>query len=1028
MKLPYAVLPLMMSFCVGSNSFAAVVNTESPHDVAYTLLFTLDTRDPDWSLSPLFTLDTRDFDSGTSSETFTLDTRAELPQQTHLFTLDTRGWDSLRVPTNITLNPQHLTVLQIRWDYFGSSSGFSLQRRRPLGVWETIETVSSSAREWLDRSLLAGHFYEFRIAAIHADGISDYSDVAQIQMPSYPAAPQELELGVEGESALRLSWRDMAQSEVGFEVWRKSGSAGSWLNAQTLGSNVTEWIDATVEESVVYSYRVRSFNEWGHSAFSDEVSLTTPVSGGDCGYSLVIQDVSVSLDELFVTHGSVMEVNSRALIAGSVSARITSPPGNPNPVRVVLGFRDAQGRALGQPVHLSDFYSLPGCPGLLIDTTIPDGFRAPDAGTNTLWMEIIMAQRDPLAAFVTQRHTQESPMRKKLFEVRIEDISESVSFRVLNASATLGDLVYLPVQMVSSGREQAASFSLMLESHLSHVQTLLGADVPQAMMRTTLTTNGFVGFEINMPAESPMATGSKHLLTLVCQTMLTGTTTISFVDSPVERFLTGGEADTSTATWTEGTVLIGNAGWEGDISPAEGDGKVNAKDARLAEQIVLGLKLPPDPGLTFQRMDCAPVEAGGDGLIDMADVVAIRAYASGALPLRAAWGPTETGARIAEQSKVIQSASAMTSVFFEAPAGIQRGDSFTVPVKLASQGNVHGISVSMAFDPAILAFEELSLVGSATNGLFMPNLEQVAEGIVAFCVTLPPEDVFTSGNFTLANLRLKALEGVGIATTQLSVVQSPAECIASGVNAEKITVDPLDETITVFDAVAASAPYPPTGGEAVAISMTQINVSWQAAPFSTGYRIRRRLEGETAWSLIAELNNQRTAILDNGLPPGLECEYLISSVNPDGEESAPIQLQSRTWSVIDHWRNQKFALSGSVAEAADSADPDGDGLPNLLEFQLGTDPWTFNEDTVIAAVEPVFEGTLSPTLSYSIYDGAPGRVTFEASYSLIGASNWSNLSLAPVGRRREGIAEHVKMRLHDSSFTNGAIFLRMRTE
>jgi hypothetical protein len=57
---------------------------------------------------------------------------------------------------------------------------------------------------------------------------------------------------------------------------------------------------------------------------------------------------------------------------------------------------------------------------------------------------------------------------------------------------------------------------------------------------------------------------------------------------------------------------------------------------------------------------------------------------------------------------------------------------------------------------------------------------------------------------------------------------------------------------------------------------------------------------------------------------------------------------------MDQWRSQVFgANAGNSAIAGDLADPDRDGLANLLEFALGLDPNVGNRGTlpVTSAVE-----------------------------------------------------------------------------
>lgn len=45
-----------------------------------------------------------------------------------------------------------------------------------------------------------------------------------------------------------------------------------------------------------------------------------------------------------------------------------------------------------------------------------------------------------------------------------------------------------------------------------------------------------------------------------------------------------------------------------------------------------------------------------------------------------------------------------------------------------------------------------------------------------------------------------------------------------------------------------------------------------------------------------------------------------------------------TWTALESWRVDYFGAPGATGQAADEADPDGDGRPNLLEYALGGHP------------------------------------------------------------------------------------------
>ena len=992
-------------------------------------LFTLDTRDTDGYFSGVFTLDTRDLDLGTCSPLFTLDTRGEVSPVSSLFTLDTRGLELSYAPQNLSLVPEQLTVARATWEYFGIPLGFYVQRRAPLGEWVSTTLSGGSVRSWEDTTVQSGCFYEFRVAAVLPNGVSDYSETAYIQMPSLPNRPQGVDAFLTEDGDVTLSWQDMSDDEQGFEIWRKTGSEGAWGSLAQSRANSTSYLDHAVSPATLYTYKMRSSNQWGNSGFSEEVSVAVSDSGTECGYELRVDDADLQLDGIAMATADINVADSRALLQGGLLAFIRSPPGNPHPVRVVLGFRDDEGRAVGNPVEWVDFYCIPGCPGIFVKAEIPEAFRAPESGTHTLWLEMIMAQRDPIDAFTTERHTQESPMRKRLFtvETRAHALAET-RVRMLEVSATAGSLVDVPLQLISSGGKYQMDFSVAFDNGIQWIGAELGADAPQALLQTRTSPSNAIGISLMAPMENPFGEGTKHVLTFRFLAEQAGEYALRFQDEPLTREIVSDDQNPAEILWENGKIAIATTGLEGDISPQpNGDGVVDGQDTALARQFIVGvLDLPTDPW-AFQRLDCAPIETCGDGLVDMADVVAIKNYEKGKEETKSACGPTNLTERMHIAAPLTRDSSSR-NLSIGAPEEVRRGDSFWVTVDLNGQGNEHGLSVSLSFDPDILSYRDMRIVGAATNGVFLPNMEALSEGAIAFGLTLAEEETFASGSHAVAEILFAAQEGNGTVVATVDYVQSPAECRMVGIGSESLECTYSGSDVIVVESIASSAPATPENGQAVALAMDQIKVSWTPVSWATGYRVRRKLEGETVWTKLVDCDETRTVFVDDGLPPGTVCDYLITSLNPQGDESSAIRLQARTWTELEQWRDTWFEKIEDVGLAADAADPDGDAIPNLLEDQLGTDPLIPNELPYRFVAEEVFAGTESLTISYAVSGGAPGHIAFEFTEDLLQPGGWRNQGVAPVSLKQIGVDNLIKLRLPEGVSTNETIFLRMKTE
>jgi len=71
---------------------------------------------------------------------------------------------------------------------------------------------------------------------------------------------------------VNLAWEDTS-NELGFEIERKEGSAGSYHQIAKVGENITTYLDTAPRAGVTYYYRVRAYNSAGHSSYSDEVCV-----------------------------------------------------------------------------------------------------------------------------------------------------------------------------------------------------------------------------------------------------------------------------------------------------------------------------------------------------------------------------------------------------------------------------------------------------------------------------------------------------------------------------------------------------------------------------------------------------------------------------------------------------------------------------------------------------------------------------------------------------------------------------------
>lgn len=146
------------------------------------------------------------------------------------------------------------------------------------------------------------------------------------------------------------------------------------------------------------------------------------------------------------------------------------------------------------------------------------------------------------------------------------------------------------------------------------------------------------------------------------------------------------------------------------------------------------------------------------------------------------------------------------------------------------------------------------------------------------------------------------------------------------------------DNVTVY-----TVPATPTGLQAKdGMLPGEIQISWTSAEAATTYKIERSTLTGTSFVPIAETSS--SSYLDSSLTPGQIYYYRIKAVNPAFQSgySTEVYRQPYLPTTIEGWRYQYFGTNSNTGSHAELADPDGDGIPNLMEYALGTNPLSVN--------------------------------------------------------------------------------------
>jgi len=93
---------------------------------------------------------------------------------------------------------------------------------------------------------------------------------------------------------LRLEWQDNSDNEDGFEIWRRVNE-GEWLLIGGTTTDVSTFVDGLIPIGAVLSYRVRAWNQFGESGYTNIVSIGTyPPAAPSNASGVVVPSSSVS--------------------------------------------------------------------------------------------------------------------------------------------------------------------------------------------------------------------------------------------------------------------------------------------------------------------------------------------------------------------------------------------------------------------------------------------------------------------------------------------------------------------------------------------------------------------------------------------------------------------------------------------------------------------------------------------------------------------------------------------------------------
>ncbi|MGJ8655888.1 MAG: hypothetical protein ACSHX6_05495 [Akkermansiaceae bacterium] len=135
------------------------------------------------------------------------------------------------------------------------------------------------------------------------------------------------------------------------------------------------------------------------------------------------------------------------------------------------------------------------------------------------------------------------------------------------------------------------------------------------------------------------------------------------------------------------------------------------------------------------------------------------------------------------------------------------------------------------------------------------------------------------------------------------------------------------------------APDAPTLLTATAQPYSEIDLNWtDNSNDELNFELQRSPLSGRAFNTIATLPANTITYTDTAPSESTTYYYRVKATNSNGDSFYTNVASATTFSPLMNWRQDNFSSSADSGDAANSADPDHDGLNNLTEYALGTDP------------------------------------------------------------------------------------------
>lgn len=182
-------------------------------------------------------------------------------------------------PSNLTAVLNGATVLLNWQDNANNESQFYIDRCQGAGCtnFSAVGSTGANITTWTDLTVMPGQSYSYRVRAWNANGYSGYSNIATLIVSGNPPpAPSNLIAQAISKSEITLTWTNNSSSQNGVKIERCLGArCTNFVQIAVITGNTASYTDFGLTANTAYRYRVRTYNTWGNSPYSNIAGAKT---------------------------------------------------------------------------------------------------------------------------------------------------------------------------------------------------------------------------------------------------------------------------------------------------------------------------------------------------------------------------------------------------------------------------------------------------------------------------------------------------------------------------------------------------------------------------------------------------------------------------------------------------------------------------------------------------------------------------------------------------------------------------------